>query len=266
MSNALTITTDVVSYRAQVEKLAKLTGRGLRDVMREMVSIMSGQLARRFPPKSKAQGTKAIKNDLNRIFITDDKVLAEWDVAVEQGTTGAVASTRIFRTQTGAVFGIEKELYRRNAGISEMNQHHLKYRSETTGRVSRAGSYTHDIGRWKFIDKMFVGKASYNAYVKFVAASVGSLKSGWAVATTRFKGAKKLPLWILAHGNDNGSVTDAMKENGDGHILFTNETPYASRWASINEFVLGSQKKMLQYKIRYELKKQAEAFNSKRAA
>jgi len=266
MSNAVTITTDVVSYRAQVEKLAKLTGRGLRDVMREMVSIMSGQLARRFPPKSKAQGTKAIKNDLNRIFVTDEKILAEWDVAIGAGVAGADESVRVFRTQSGAVFGIEKALYRPNAGISEMNQHHLKYRSETTGRVTRAGSYTKDIGRWKFVDKMYVTQATLKAYIKFVAASVGSLKSGWAVAATRFKGGKALPSWVLAHGNDNGSVTDAMKENGDGHILFANETPYASRWASINEFVLGSQKKMLQYKIRYELKKQAEAFNSKRAA
>jgi hypothetical protein len=263
MSNAVTITTDVVSYRAQVEKLAKLTGRGLRDVMREMVSIMSGQLARRFPPKSKAQGTNAIKNDLNRIFVTDEKILAEWDVAIGAGVARADESVRIFRAQSGAVFGIEKALYRPNAGLSEMNQHHLKYRRETTGRVTRAGSYTKDIGRWKFVDKMYVTQASLKSYIKFVASQVGSLKSGWSVATTRFKGAKKLPPWILAHGNDNGRVTDAMKENGNGHILFTNEMPYASRWASINEFVLGSQKKMLKTKIRYELKKQTEAFKSR---
>ena len=253
------IITDVTSYRREVERYAALTGTSLKEAMEESVAILAGTLARKFPPKSLAQGRKAIRNDLKRIFTPVDKnIVAEWEMneglGIYTNQTG-----HVFKTKTGAIYAVDGELHRPNASMREMNAHHLKYR-DSRGRVTRAGSRTRDIGRWRFVDKMHVKTSTFNAYVKFVSESVGSLKSGWALATYRFKGAKELPGWIRRHASDNGRVIDAMKKNGNGYIEIVNEIPYASRWAPINASVVSSQKRMFKKRIYYELKKQAKEF------
>jgi hypothetical protein len=240
MSNAVTITTDVVSYRAQVEKLAKLTGRGLRDVMREMVSIMSGQLARRFPPSSAKVGKQAIHNDLTKI------VYMEWSPEAIDGLSKRTGDPRF------------------DATGSLLREWHESHRTKPHRRTASIRSRS-KIGGAEFSDKLYVPRNVVNAYAKERALQVGKLKAAWTKATTIWKGAKAPASWVSRHP-DKGTVDDKMKDNGDGSIEFTNTVKEASFWTDINNFVLKSQTRMLQHKIRYELKKQKQAFNSKRAA
>jgi hypothetical protein len=262
----LKVITDVTSYRKQVQTYAKLTGVDLRTAMRESVSVMAGQLARRFPPKTAKQGKDAIQNDLNRVFDTDEAIIKEWEQSIESGVMGSSQTMRAFKTKSGAVFLRDEAFYRPNASLGEMEQHHLRQRSPATGRVTTAGGYTRNIGRWKAVDKMYVRAPVLKSYVALVANGVGRLKAGWSPATTMWKGAAKLPSWITRHANDYGSVNDQMKASGDGYIEIVNETPYASRWSNINAFVVKSQSRMFSHRIRAVFKKRnAELSRSKSA-
>jgi len=250
------ITTDVTSYRKHVERFARLTGVSLKQAMQEGVSVMAGQLARRFPPKTAKQGKNAIENDLRRVFDTNENIIREWDHNIDAGLMGSSQVMRGMQTKTGAVFLRDMAYYKPNASAAEMKQHHLRQRSPATGRVTKAGTYTRNIGRWKAVDKMFVNAPVLKSYAATVAASVGQMKARWIAATDLWAGSAKLPSWITKHA-DHGRVNDRMKANGDGYIEITNTTPYASRWESINAFVVKSQGRMFQHRIRAVLKKRA---------
>ena len=244
--SALTITTDVVSYRKQVERLAKVTGVGLRDVMRESVSIMAGQLVKRFPPKSLAQGRKAIKNDLNRIVISEKDVMM----------TGQIDNDRnMIVFNSGAMLAVENRFT--NGSISSI---HEEARTTNRKRVPKRAGRSYYKKGLKHIDKYIVSESELNGEIKRASARVGDLKSHWSKAAMMFKGAAKMPSWVTRHGA-KGIVNDRMKSNGDGYIEITNPLKYASNWTDINNFVVKSQSRMIQKRIAAELKKQAAKFN-----
>jgi hypothetical protein len=70
------------------------------------------------------------------------------------------------------VFGVEHNLYQPDASISTMKAHHNKYRN-SRGRVSQAGREDLQIGRHVFLDKMFITKQRFNAYMKYLKKRIG---------------------------------------------------------------------------------------------
>ena len=233
------ITTDVVSYRREVERLSALTGRGLKDVMEEGVAIMAGQLARRFPPKSKSAGTRAIKNDLSRI-INMEMTKPQLKNAL------AVTGDNRYDPSGDKIRSVHEQARKDN------RQGHMRPKS-VRGKTRLPNG-------WIASNKLYAPKSEVNKYARERAQRVGLLKSNWVRATVMFKGAARLPAWVTKQGA-NGRVVNAMKANGDGYIEIINPLPYASNWSDINAFVVRSQTRMFRRKIAAEIKKQADASN-----
>lgn len=61
--------------------------------------------------------------------------------------------------------------------MSEMRAHHRRFFKN--GKMSAAGAYTRDIGRWKWIDQMVVRSSTFDRYLKSVELKVGLYASGW---------------------------------------------------------------------------------------
>jgi hypothetical protein len=234
------IQTDVTSYRRQVETYARLTGVDLRDAMRESVSIMAGQLARRFPPKTAKQGKDAIMNDLTRIIRTD------MDTDFLEGMAERTNDPRF------------------NPKGDRIPQFHEANRNKPRRRTSSIRTQS-KVGPAMFSDKLATTQRALKAYHKERAQSVGKMKARWSYAALLWKGAARLPAWITKHP-DKGQVHDHMKANGDGFIEIVNPTPYASQWRDINAFVVKSQSRMFSNRIRAVLRKRNAELSRSKAA
>ena len=84
----------------------------------------------------------------------------------------------IWATKDGRVFGVEHRLYQPDASISTMRAHHNMYRN-SRGGFSQAGREDLQIGRHVFLDKMFITKQGFNAYMKYLKKRIGKDKCGW---------------------------------------------------------------------------------------
>lgn len=221
-----------------------LTGRGLKETMEEGVSIMAGQLAKQFPPKTKSHGLRAIKNDLSRIINME---------MTSKQIANALDETGDDRYDPEGIKIQEWHEERR----SDNRLGHMRPRA-IRGRDRLPNG-------WMASRKLHAPKSAVNKYARRRGEAVGELKAHWTKATQLYRGAAQLPAWVTRHGA-KGIVSNRMKPNGDGYIEFINTLPYASNWTDINNFVVRSQGRMFQAKIRAELKKQTDKENRRAAA
>lgn len=150
------------------------------------------------PPKTKRQGENAVGADLfsgRVIGVTGKKargIFMLYDRGQPRGD-----KVYLFTDKHGQTYGVDRNLYRPSATMQEMEAHHLKYRGKN-GRTTTAGSYSRDIGRWRFVDRMVVNKQSLQQYMKLVKARVGLMKAAWTPAAA----AVGLPVraWVARHG------------------------------------------------------------------
>lgn len=129
-------------------------------------------------------------------------------------------------TKDGRVYGVEKKLYRPNAPASEMIAHRDRYRSKSTGQMSKAGLRTRNVGRHVFIDRMVVTPAAARRMLKELYRRVGYLAAGWNAAAQRL--GLNLPAWIRNKGTGNGSVSMVLS----GPVLsvtIVNKVKFAGR-------------------------------------
>ena len=115
-----------------------------------------------------------------------------------------------------------------------MRAHHKKYFKN--GRRTRTGSFTRDVGRWKFIDKMTVGKKSLNNYLKYIFQRVGLSKAGWVKAGSTFGKVTGIPNWVSRH-LDKAKGTASIKRTGQhsASIKLTNKIPWSDRVLSLKQ-------------------------------
>lgn len=101
------------------------------------------------------------------------------DSAVDAGlqTDDAV---RLWTTKDGRVYGVQKSLYRPDASQAELRAHHKRYFQN--GQMSRAGTYSRDIARWQWIDKMVIRQSTFEAYLKSEQKMIGFYTRGWSAA------------------------------------------------------------------------------------
>jgi len=204
------------------------------DGMRVILNtIMKGT-----PPKTLSQGRKRVAKDIGKVIVAmDERFQAQWALAIEHGVVSSDVPAQVFKTKRGAVYGVDKNLYRPNASISEMDRHHQKYRRKD-GRVTEArggsesGRNTLNIGRWKFVNKMHVKKSAFRKYVRSVQKRVGKGKSGWAPALLYFGkqtgGRAVVPKYVRRHGMQNGRFRDTITKDGNGFASATNLVHYAT--------------------------------------
>lgn len=155
-------------------------------------------------------------------------MLRKWHYESPQGIV------RTWATKEGKVYGTESTLYRPNAGRAEMRKHHKRYFKN--GRRSRAGTFTREIGRWKFIDKMVVGKGAMNDYLRWVLLKVGWSKAGWITAAMSVggviprSGRLRVPKWVSRHANKSpGRGTDRTSHPAHPYIILRSQVPWVSK-------------------------------------
>jgi hypothetical protein len=135
---------------------------------------------------------------------------------------------KLFVNKDGRVYGVEETFFKPNASIEEMRAHHKKYFKN--GRRTRAGSFTRDIGRWRFIDKMTVGKQSLKNYLKWIYQRVGMSKAGWVKAGSVFGKVTKIPAWVSRHvASARGSGKMHKIGPHSFAVTLTNHIPWSDR-------------------------------------
>jgi hypothetical protein len=179
--------------------------------------------------KARAHGKSMIASDLlgggsrnknhrtGGIFAPMDRSLIEGAVEVHGDSI-----QRLWVKKDGTPYGVENDLFRPDATLSDMRTHHKKYFKN--GRMTRAGGATRDIGRWKFVDKMVVPKETFAAYLKEQQEKVGYLLSGWRVAANKL--GVSISAWV-ANADAPSTVIVSVTEN---RLYFkaTNEISWAS--------------------------------------
>lgn len=203
--------------------IARNTRQSTPDLLESVAGLWATDLVRQTWPKKLSDGTKRVAKDIGRVVMEKDAdVLAEWE-AVAGGVT---FPARVFRRKDGTVYAVENSLIMFDG--SKLGQHHESLRSQTTGRVTRAGDYDRSIGRWKFVNRAVVPGGVKRKFIRDKQKSVGRLKAGWSAGVERFKG--KAPSWVTRHGRSESAVIDTLDRlTLRGEIGIENRVPYAER-------------------------------------
>jgi hypothetical protein len=170
------------------------------------------------PPRTHAQGKKAVVRDIERLFLglRTEVEEARWQ------SVGGTQVVRLFSTKDGRAYGADRALFRPGASYEEMAEHHQQYR-DYRGRVTRAGTYTRDIGRWRFIDKMVVREADLKEFITDKQRLVGRAKGGWAAAVIGLGG--KAPQYA-AKWAVMGRLVDRASNPVNAYILMRNQSEW----------------------------------------
>jgi hypothetical protein len=204
--------------------------------------LLCVELARRTQPfgdnnKARETGEKAITGDLIGrkrrvgIFGAIGAAMSE-EGGYSWYKTGD--NVRLFVGKDGFAYGTEKMMFRPDASTSEMRAFHKK--NFVNGKMSSAGSKARNIGRWKFLDKMFVSKETLDEYIQKAIKKVGIAKAGWANCALQLKKVNKgkltqgIPPWVMRHTADfkNGNTQDLTSDIKNPRVVMTNTTPWAN--------------------------------------
>lgn len=165
-----------------------------------------------------AAGRAKIKNDLRRIFNPMADSIVDRAMREDRGYSDNV---KLWVTKDQRVYGVERALWRPNATLDQMFSHHQRYWKK--GRMTKAGTYTRDIGRWKFIDRMVVRYSSFFEYLEYVEEKMGILAGGFGAAAKQLR--VRLPRIASRHAS--GECITILTDNSM-RIRIKNGVPYAS--------------------------------------
>ena len=243
------ITVDTKAFSKQVDRLAKTVGLTGKQVMHDQFRLWITDLMRRFPPTGQKsdnatgkgsiaaskQGRDRVAKDIGKIIVGVDlsELRSQMDIGGQQFFA--------FKRHSGAVYGVDRDLYDPSASMGKLRAHHDRYRRRD-GRVTEArggsehGRNSLDIGRWKFVDKLHVRKSTQRRFIREKQESVGKLKAGWMPAAVAFNAIP--PAFVRNQMTRLGSTsgTRTMKDNGDGYFEARNNVPYAGRFERIVKF------------------------------
>lgn len=259
-----------VKFEQIMKDYAEIREVTIPDAVSVSARLLCVELARRTQPfgddnKARETGEKAITGDLIGrkrrvgIFGAIGPAMTEAD-GYSWYKTGD--NVRLFVGKDGFAYGTEKTMFRPDASGSEMRAFHKK--NFVNGKASSAGSYTRNIGRWKFLDKMFVSKETLDDYIKSTIKKVGIAKAGWANCALQLKKINKgkltadIPPWVIRHTADfkNGKTEDLTSDPKNPRVIMTNTTPWASSVITESEkhtaigFVTSKMKKQIEYALK----------------
>lgn len=221
---------------------AKIREVTIPEAVHANARLLCVELARRTQPfgdktGGEKVGEKAITRDLLGRSGARPGIFAPISGAVEAGFEFYKTSNnvRLFVTKDGRVYGTDKSFFRPDASVGDMAAFHRgKF---VNGKMSSAGSRTRDVGRWKFIEKMFVPPGTLDDFMKAQFARVGIAKSGWAACANQLRRVvsgsmtRGNPGWVTRHLGDYslGSVEDRTFNLKNPTVVLTNSCKYADK-------------------------------------
>ena len=225
MSDGITI--DFARFEAAAARTMAYTHRSFeeelrsqaRGVMKEIIAITPPRSGKGFssPKTAEAQGQGKMRADLigggsgrgkrrAGVFVVLSDSLV--DSAIETDTFQS-ENVRLWTRRDGTVYGTQRSFFRPDASISEMRAHHKEYFKN--GQMSRAGTYTRDIGRWKWIDQMIIRASTWERYWKHIAPRVGYYAGGWGPGARALK--VPLPPYARRNSSTPGRVDITIQPN-----------------------------------------------------
>ena len=206
--------------------------------------LLCVELSRRTQPfgneKAKQVGEKAIVKDLLGRNMQRAGIFSVIGQAIgnnyEEYSTGNV---RLFVRKDGSVYGTDKSHFRPDATEGDMRSFHKRFFKN--GKMSSAGSRTRDIGRWKFIEKMFVNQGAMDSYLEARYRTVGWAKAGWAACAKELRSVftgsavKGIPEFVRKLDSYHSDVTDNTSNLKEPSVTLTNTTPYIDRILPVTE-------------------------------
>jgi hypothetical protein len=278
---AASVTLEKTGLEQMFEFYGTVKQKTLPEVLRIHARLACVELARRTQPfgdkaGGEKVGEKAITRDLlgrgggikgkNRAglfaHITPRQIL--------YADSYDTADITVFATKNGDIYGVDRAHFLPDAGVSDIRNIHRS--NFVNGKMSAAGGDTHNIGRWKFINKYFVPKQNLAGFAKLQYAKVGIAKSGWAWCAKQLKTGKGsatrgIPRWVTRHLGDYGLgiVQDLAEDSANPRIVLTNTCKYADKVcppAQQQEAVLVVVNKMVKQlanMLRYERKQMKAA-------
>ncbi|MEQ1843274.1 MAG: hypothetical protein ABL994_22955 [Verrucomicrobiales bacterium] len=167
-----------------IEEEFRLQCKGL---MTEVIDITPPATGKGTRGKARNLGRSAIRRDLvgyggfarhqkrAGIFtVLSDSLI---DSAIETGAYEGGENVKLWVRKDGTVYGTQQHYFRPDASMSEMRDHHKRFFKN--GKMSQAGAFTREIGRWKWIDQMVVRESTFDRYLKSVERKVGLYAAGW---------------------------------------------------------------------------------------
>lgn len=198
-------------------------------------------------------GRNKIRKDLLQIIAPLPDDVINKALSYDKGLSDNV---RLWVNKAKKVYGVERALFRPDATIEMLYDHHRRYFKN--GRMTKAGTYTRDIGRWKFIDRMVVRESTWLQYLDYVYEKMGTLAGAWGKAATELK--VRMPK--IAKRHSAGGFVPVNQP--DSLILrITNTTTFASQ-ADMDrraKWVLdsGKRKRRLQKRMKVEIEARMKA-------
>lgn len=236
---------DASEFIAAMHRIKTKVGFELHSIMRDVMALWAKDLINRTPPfgltaAGRKVGERAVYDDLMRITyaIGDDDIdhYSDWFAK-----SGGTVVGHAFKDKKGVVYGTD--IYTWDEDGSKIGAIHQKARSPVTGRVSQAGSFTRNIGRWKFVNRVVMPGSVRNQYVREKQSHVGKTKAGWLAAWSHFNAQASRFVkasvntinrmdWVLRHGMMNGSFTDQFNYSTlTGKVSATNAIPWVKNTA-----------------------------------
>lgn len=246
-----------------LKRFAREMGVSLKEVYMDQLRLASNQLVKLYHPKKSTQGKGRIKKELSNLFVVigpkNLNMVKSWESSGEQ------PAGTMFKTSRGAVFGVEQPYWNIRGDMQQMKRHHKRHRSKATGRSSQAGSWTRNIGRWKFIDRQVVPQRAFNRYLKTVTQKVGALKGAWVPNNAPF--VSKAPAWVMKGrgkaGGIVGKLSDQMNLWAKGVLSLTNPFPHADKHKELIAIAINTRRRDLERHAKKRLDPLTKRFNSR---
>lgn len=253
---------------ASMKYFAKETGQSLKAVFVDQLRLASNSLVKVFPPKTAAVVRGTIMEDLGNLFVEvgDGSFIKEATPLYMLGENGPSVTLKTYR---GAVLGTEASQYNPKGNIAQMDELHRRNRKRTNGRVVWRTSGTVQVGKFKYVNRMVVGKGKIASYArKVLFPRIGMMKAGWILPD----GARietKAPAWVrksLRVFGLTGRYSDKMTSDANGFLQETNPVRYSERQAGLVLIELQKRSRDLRRFAGKRLQGAIDKFNGKAAA
>ncbi|HEX8310618.1 MAG TPA: hypothetical protein VF614_04815 [Chthoniobacteraceae bacterium] len=175
-----------------------------RKVVKTQARLFLKLLLRFVPPKSLAQGRRAVVRDLHKLFDVVDP--GEWELWFDENDR-----LRMAPMQRGGKRGAAVTDFKEFMSIDRMREFH-RSRLDSRGRVKGA-NYDNLIGRKKsdIAHRGIVKKADFRRYQREVQSHVGRAKAGLQPAASVLGMA--MPSWITRHDSSAYGAVDPHLED-----------------------------------------------------
>jgi hypothetical protein len=178
--------------------------KGWKEVIREQSRLLLVRLLRLTPPKTQAQGRKAVAADIRKVMTDLDGYRFE--------------SPGIQKAWDEKDWDALEVIFRRSPEFSRLRFSEGADASEHRSARTRRGR----VPKRRKATVLVKKPSKLKRYIRDTQKRVGLTKAGWMAGLKIIQG--KIPGWVSKHGSGYGSAKDASSDRRDPHIQVVNAT------------------------------------------